>query len=113
MRLLLHWVLSAIALIVVSNFVPGFRVTGFVPALIAALVIGLLNATVGLFLKIITLPLAILTLGIFVLVINGVMILIASSLVPGFHVYGLRPAFWGAVVLALLGVLIRAVVEDA
>ena len=60
-----------------------------VPALIAALVIGLLNATLGLFLKIITIPLSILTLGIFLLVINGVMILLASAVVPGFHVNGL------------------------
>ena len=52
------------------------------------------------------------TLGIFLLVINGVMILIASAIVPGFHVYGLVPAFWGAVVLALLGMLIRAIVKD-
>jgi putative membrane protein len=113
MRLLLHWVLSAIALILVSHLVPGFHVAGFIPALIAALVIGLLNATVGLFLKIITFPLSILTLGLFLLVINGVMILVASSLVPGFRVYGLGPAFWGAVVLALLGMLIRAVTKDA
>ena len=113
MRLLLHWILSAIALIVVSHFVPGFVVTGFIPALIAALVIGLLNATVGLFLKIITFPLSILTLGIFLLVINGLMILLASSVVPGFHVSGWGPAFWGAVVLALLGMLIRAVTKYA
>jgi putative membrane protein len=113
MRLLLHWILSAVALIVVSRLVPGFIVTGFVPALIAALVIGLLNATVGLFLKIITFPLSILTLGIFLLVINGLMILLASSVVPGFHVSGLGPAFWGALVLALLGMLIRAVVKEA
>jgi len=112
MRLILQWILSAIALIVVSHFVPGFRVAGFIPALIAALVIGLLNATVGLFRKSITFPLSILTLGIFLLVINGVMILIASSLVPGFHVSGLGPAFWGALVLALLGMLIRAIVRD-
>jgi putative membrane protein len=113
MRLLLHWILSAVALIVVSRLVPGFIVTGFIPALIAALVIGLLNATVGLFLKIITFPLSILTLGIFLLVINGLMILLASSVVPGFHVSGLGPAFWGALVLALLGMLIRAVVKEA
>jgi putative membrane protein len=86
MRLLLHWILSAIALSSRSHLVPGFHVAGFVPALIAALVIGLLNATVGLFLKIITFPLSILTLGLFLLVINGVMILIASAFVPGFHV---------------------------
>jgi putative membrane protein len=113
MRLLLHWILSAIALIIVSRIIPGFHVRGLVPALIAAVVIGLLNATVGLFLKIVTFPLSILTLGIFLLVINGVMILVASSFVPGFHVSGLGPAFWGAVVLALLGMLIRALVRDA
>jgi putative membrane protein len=112
LRLLLHWILSALALIVVSHFVPGFIVRGLVPALIAAVVIGLLNATVGLFLKIITFPLSILTLGIFLLVINGIMILVASAIVPGFHVTGLGPAFWGAVVLALLGMLIRAIVKD-
>ena len=111
MRLLLHWILSALALIIVSHLVPGFVVTGFVTALIAALVIGLLNATVGLFLKIVTFPLSILTLGLFLLVINGVMILVASAFVRGFHVSGLVPAFWGALVLALLGMLIRAIVK--
>jgi putative membrane protein len=113
LRLILHWILSAIALIVVSRLVPGFHVHGLVPALIAAVVIGLLNATVGLFVKIITFPLTILTLGIFLLVVNGLMILLASAVVPGFHVYGIVPAFWGAVILALLGMLIRAIVKDA
>jgi putative membrane protein len=109
MRLLLHWLLSAVALLVVSQLVPGFVVQGLGPALVAALVIGLLNATVGLLLKIITFPISIFTLGLFLLVINGMMILMASSLVPGFRVSGMGPAFLGAVVLALLGMLIRAV----
>jgi len=113
MRLLLHWILSAIALILVSRIVPGFHVDGLWPALIAALVIGLLNATIGLLLKIITFPLTILTLGLFLLVVNGIMILVASAIVPGFRVYGFAPAFWGAVVLALLGMVIRAVVKEA
>ncbi len=112
LRLILHWILSAIALIVVSHLVPGFQVNGVIPALIAAVVIGLLNATVGLVLKIITFPLAILTLGLFLLVVNGLMILLASAVVPGFHVHGLVPAFWGALVLALLGMLIKAVVKE-
>ena len=112
-KLLLHWLLSALALIVVSKLVPGFQVTGLVPALVAALVIGLLNATLGLVLKIITFPLSILTLGLFLLVINGLMILLASSVVRGFHVNGLGPAFFGAIVLALLGMLIRAVTKDS
>jgi putative membrane protein len=113
MALLLQWLLSAIALILVSKIVPGFQVLGLWPALIAALVIGLLNATVGFVLKIVTFPLSILTLGIFLLVINGLMILLASAVVPGFRVTGFAPAFWGAVVLALLGMVIKAIVKKA
>lgn len=113
LKLLLHWLLSAIALLITSNLVPGFEVRGLRAALVASLVIGLLNATVGLVLKIITFPISILTLGIFLLVINGMMILVASGLVRGFRVYGIVPAFWGAIVLALLGMLFRAVTRDA
>lgn len=111
--LLLQWFLTAIALLLVSKIVPGFHVDGLWPALIAALVIGLLNATLGFFLKIVTFPLSILTLGIFLLVINGLMILLASSIVRGFRVHGFFPAFWGAVVLALLGMIIRALTREA
>jgi putative membrane protein len=113
MALLLQWLLSAIALILVSKIVPGFHVLGFWPALAAAIVIGLLNATVGFLLKIITFPLSILTLGIFLLVINGLMILLASAVVPGFKVNGFAPAFWGAVILAILGMVIKAIVKEA
>jgi putative membrane protein len=112
MAILVQWLLYAIALLIVSKLVPGFHVAGLWPALIAALVIGLLNATVGLFLKIVTFPLSILTLGLFLLVINSLMILLASSIVKGFTVRGFFPAFWGAVVLALLGMAIRAVMKN-
>ena len=111
--LLFQWLLYAIALMVVAHIVPGFTVAGLWPALIASLVIGLLNATVGFFLKIVTFPLSILTLGLFLLVINGLMILVASSIVRGFNVRGFVPAFWGAVVLALLGMVIRALTKSA
>jgi putative membrane protein len=111
--LLVQWLLYAIALLVVSKIVPGFTVTGLWPALIASLVIGLLNATLGFFLKVVTFPLSVLTLGLFLLVINGLMILLASSIVRGFHVRGFWPAFWGAVVLALLGMVIRAVTKNS
>jgi len=111
--LLVQWLLYAVALLIVSKIVPGFHVSGLGPAMIASLVIGLLNATVGLFLKIVTFPLSIITLGIFLLVINGIMIMVASSLVRGFVVRGFFPAFWGAVVLALLGMVIKAVMKDA
>lgn len=112
MKLLLHWLLSALTLILVGHFVPGFHVRNLVAALVAALVIGLLNATLGLLLKIVTFPISILTLGLFLLVINALMILLASSIVTGFHVDGWIPALIGAVALALLGMLIRALTKD-
>ena len=113
MGLLVQWLLYSIALMVVSRLVPGFYVAGLWPAMIASLVIGLLNATVGLVLKILTFPLSIVTFGIFLLVINGLMILFASSIVRGFRVQGFIPAFWGAVVLALLGIVIRSFTRNA
>lgn len=109
LSLLIQWILYAIALLVCSRIVPGFAVAGLWPAMIAALVIGFLNATIGLVLKIVTFPLSILTLGIFLLVINALMILLASSIVRGFHVNGFLPAFLGAIVLAILGVAVRAI----
>lgn len=112
-KILVQWLLSACALLVVSKIVPGIYVEGLGSALAAALVIGLLNATFGLLLKIITFPISIMTFGIFLLVINGFMIEIASGIVGGFHVRSLGAAFWGAVVLALLGMAIRAVTSDA
>jgi len=107
-KMLIHWLLSALTLMVIAHFLHGFTVLGLEPALIAALVIGLLNATLGLLLKIITFPITILTLGLFLLVINAAMILIASRLVTGFHVTGWIPALWGAVALALVGIAVHA-----
>src|SRR5512140_1625772 len=108
MRLLLHWILSALALLIVSQIVPGFILTGFVAALIAAVVIGLINATLGMLLKVVTFPLTVLTLGIFWLVINALMLELASAIVPGFHISGFGAAFIGAIVLALVNMLFRA-----
>jgi putative membrane protein len=105
LRLLLHWVLNALALLVVSHFVEGFEVSNVVSAFIAVVVIGLLNATLGLFLKIITLPLGILSFGIFFLVINAVVLWFSSKFVPGFAVTTFRAAFLGALALAVLHLL--------
>lgn len=113
MKLLLHWVLSALCLLLVAHFVPGFFVRGFVTALIAAVVIGLVNATLGFFLKIITFPLSIVTLGIFLIIINALMLKFASIFVPGFVVRGFMPAFWGALILSLLGMIVRAILRRA
>jgi len=105
LRLLLHWIVNAVALLIVARLVPGFHVATIGAALIAVIVIGLLNATLGLFLKIITLPLGILTLGIFFLVINAFILKLASGVVPGFVVSTFGAAFIGAIVLAVIHML--------
>lgn len=107
MRMLVHWLLNAVALLIVTYVVPGFHVSGIVAALIAALVIGLLNATLGLFLKVITFPLTVVTLGIFWFVVNAIVLKLASMFVPGFTIIGFLPAFLGAIVLALINLVVR------
>ena len=111
-RAIIHWVLSAIALMVATKLVDGFYINDVQSALLAALVIGVLNATLGFILKVLTFPFAILTFGLFLLVINAAMILLAAKIVTGFVVYGWVPAFWAAAILAILGMLIRALMKD-
>lgn len=108
-RILAHWVLSALCLLLVARFVPGFIVVGFGTALIAAIVIGLVNGTLGLLLKVITFPITILSFGIFWFVINAMMLMVAAALVPGFTIIGLWPAFWGGLILSLLNLAVRHV----
>jgi putative membrane protein len=110
MRLLLNWVLSALAVWIVSKLVPGVHVSGPTAALIAALAIGFINATLGALLKIITFPLTIVTLGLFWLVINALMLELASKVVPGFQVNGFFAAFVGAIVLSLVNLVLKAIV---
>ena len=111
-RAVIHWILSAIALMVVANFVPGFYINDIQSALLAAVVIGVLNATLGFLLKVLTFPFAIVTFGIFLLFINAAMIMLAAKIVTGFVVYGWIPALEAAAVLALLGMAIRAIMKD-
>jgi putative membrane protein len=106
-RLLLHWVLSAVAVWIVAHVVPGISVSGPVAALIAALVIGLINATLGLLLKILTFPLTLLTLGLFWFVINALMLELAAAFVRGFEVRGFVPALIGAVMLSLVSSVLQ------
>jgi putative membrane protein len=101
-RLLIHWLLSALAVYIVAHIVPGISVSGVTAALIAALVIGFINATLGLLLKVATFPLTILTLGLFWFVINALMLELASALVRGFEVRGFLPAFVGSILISLV-----------
>jgi putative membrane protein len=109
-RMLLHWLATALAVWITSRVVPGFYVDGAMAALIAAVAIGLVNATIGLLLKILTFPLTIATLGIFWLVINAIMLKLASVFVPGFHIRGFFSAFFGAIVLSLVNLLLKKLI---
>jgi len=110
MRLLLNWVLSALAVWIMAQLVPGISVHGPVAALIAALAIGFINATLGALLKVLTFPLTLVTLGLFWFVINALMLELASAVVPGFQVHGFIAAFIGAIVLSLVNLVLKGIV---
>ena len=110
MVLIISWILSALSLIIVAHIIPGFIIKSFWSALIAAVVIGLINATIGFLLKILTLPLSIITFGIFLWVINAIMLKFATIFVPGFEVKGFWAAFFGAIVLSILNMILKSLV---
>jgi putative membrane protein len=110
-HLLLTWLLSAASLVIVAYVVKGFEIAGFGSALIAAIVIGLANGTIGFFLKVVTFPLTILTLGLFWWVINALMLKLAAAFVPGFNIRGFLPALIGAFVLSLVNLIQRTLLQ--
>ncbi|MDO8451598.1 MAG: phage holin family protein [bacterium] len=111
MRLLANWLLSAISVMLVSSLVPGFRVDGLSGALFASLVIGLLNAVVRPFLLLLTLPINLLTLGLFTFVLNALLLILASTLSPGFHVDGFGAAFLGSILLSVVTTILHSLVK--
>lgn len=109
---LLTWLLAAVSLMITAYLVPGFVINSFVAAILAAVVLGLVNAFVKPILVILTLPLTIFSLGLFLFVINAIAIWVAGALTPGFDVTGFLPALVGSIVLtvvsSVLGYLFRA-----
>ncbi|MHB1021587.1 MAG: phage holin family protein [Acidobacteriaceae bacterium] len=105
-RLLINWILSALALFIVAFVVPGFEVSGFGAAMWAALVVGFLNMTLGWVLHFVTFPLTVLTLGLFYFIVNAIILYLASGLVPGFRIKNFGSALLGALVLALVHYLL-------
>jgi putative membrane protein len=112
MWLLLHWVLNALALLIVAYVVPGVSVRSPVAALVAAVLLGLANAVVRPVLVLLTLPVTILTLGLFLLVINGLLFWAVSGLMNGFEVRGFWPGVLGALVYSVLTTLLSHLVRQ-
>lgn len=109
LSILVSWLLSAVALIVVANVIPGFKVKNFSTALIASIVIGLVNATLGVVLGFLAFPITFLTLGAFSFVVSAVLLKVAAAVMPGFEIDGCLPALLGAVLLAIVNGLMRLV----
>ena len=102
MRLLLLWLLNALALVLVTRLVPGVEVQDAWHALVAALALGLANTLLRPLLVLLTLPITVLTLGLFLLVINALLFWWVGSVLGGFHVAGFGPALWGAICYSVL-----------
>jgi putative membrane protein len=107
----MNWFLGALALWLVARIVPGIQVKDFGSALIATLVIGVVNALVGPILKFFGLPFIILTLGLFLLIIDAFLLKLASLFTPGFRVHGFLSAVLGSIVLTILTWLLRHLVR--
>ncbi len=112
MQIILALVLNALALIVTAYIVPGIAVANFTTALLAAIVLGVVNTFIKPILSFITAPLTVVTLGLFTFVINAVVLFIVSAVVPGFSVSGWVPAILGAVVLSVVATVLNSVFKD-
>jgi putative membrane protein len=103
--ILINWLVSAIAVLLASYLIPGVVVSTFWWALVVALVLGIVNAVIKPILVLLTLPINILTLGLFTLVIDAVLVLLVSAIVPGFHVSGFWPALFFSITLSIINLL--------
>ena len=113
LKLILKWLLSAAALLGVTYIYSGVNVASFGTAMVAALVIGLLNMLVRPILVVLTIPVTLITLGLFLFVINALMFWAASGLIGGFQVNGFWAALLGSLIYSALGVVIDALLEKA
>jgi putative membrane protein len=111
MKLLIRWMLLATALLFVGEVYPGVEVRSYTSALLAALVLGLLNAVVRPILIVLTLPVTVITLGLFLFVINALMFEAAGSMLSGFRVHGFGAALIGSVIYSLWAVIIDTALE--
>ena len=102
MRLILTWIINAVALIALPYLFKSIQVDNFITALIVALILGLINALIRPILVVLTLPVTILTLGLFIFVINGLLFWAVGSFVDGFHVGGFWPGVFGAIVYSII-----------
>ncbi len=107
MKLILHWLINAVALYVTTQILSGVRVASLEELLFAALAIGLINSTVRPILRFVTFPITVLTLGLFYFVLNGLLFYLAAYITPGFELDGVVSAILGAIVMSLVATVLH------
>jgi putative membrane protein len=110
MKLLLVWIINALALLALPYLFTSIRIDGFTTAMIVALVLGLVNAVIRPLLIVLTFPVTIVTLGLFIFVINGLLFWFVASFIEGFTVAGFWPAVFGAIVYSVISWLCSAII---
>jgi putative membrane protein len=113
MGFIIRIVVYTLALLLAAHVVPGIRLDGLTSALVAGLLLGLINAIVRPILVVLTFPITLLTLGLFLLVLNAFCLWLVSVFVSGFHVTGFWPAFWGALLVSVVSWILTALVSDS
>ncbi len=112
MALIIRWVVNAFALLAIAYILPNVEVAGFGAALIAALILGVINAVIRPILLVLTLPVNILTLGLFTFILNGFLFWFAGSILEGFEVVGFWAAIFGALLMALVNGILSSWQRD-
>ncbi len=112
MGLLISLLLNTLALLITAYLVPGFKVDSITSAILAAIVLGLINTFIKPVLLFLTLPLTVITLGLFIFVVNAIVLRLTSLFVPGFLVDGWAPAILGAIVLSVASTILSLVIRD-
>jgi len=113
LKFLIHFAIIAATFLVLARYIPGFYVADWGAAAIAALVFGLVNATIGPILTFFSLPLILITLGIFWFVLNALLLTLVAFLVPGFRINGFMPALLGSIALAVVNLIWKMASREA
>ena len=110
--ILIRWLTTTAAIVATAYLLDGIQVSGFFPALLAAAVLGILNAVLRPIALLLTLPINILSLGLFTFIINALMLKMASGIIPGFGVYGFWNAIFGALLISLISWLLNSFIGE-
>ncbi len=109
--ILVSWAILTVAILIVASVLPGVKVKSLATAIVAAAVLGILNALVGPILLVLTLPITLITLGLFIFVINALLFWLAGALVPNFEVRSFWSALGGSIIVSIVSYLVNVILR--